>query len=64
MSEQQPEVEPPTPTGRAWSWLWEHRRSIAPFVGVTLAILCPHLGNAAGPCSILGELVRSWSMVP
>jgi hypothetical protein len=33
-------------------------------VGVTLAILCPHLGNASGPCSILGELVRSWSMVP
>lgn len=43
------------------SWLWEHRRSVAPFIGVAFAILCPHLGVAAGPCKLVGEVVRTWS---
>ena len=44
------------------AWIWEHRRSIAPFVGVAMAILCPHLGPvASGPCKLVGQVVRTWS---
>lgn len=43
-----------------WAWIWDHRRTIAPFVGVALALLCPHLGPAAKPCAIVGDVVSSW----
>jgi hypothetical protein len=46
---------------RALAWVWEHRRSLAPFVGVAAAIVCPHLGPVAGPCKLVGEVMRSWS---
>lgn len=60
--QQQPVDAPSTSSSRnPFVWVWEHRRSVAPFVGVALAILCPHLGVVAGPCKLVGEVVRTWS---
>lgn len=54
-------AEPSKPKPSATQWLWEHRRTVAPFIGVALAILCPHLGPISGPCKLVGEVVRTWS---
>lgn len=56
-----PDQQPLVAKSNALEWVWAHRRTIAPFVGVALALVCPHLGPVAGPCSIVGEVVRSWS---
>lgn len=61
MSDEQPVTPAAAPSSRWYSWLWEHRKAIAPFVGVALAILCPHLGVVAGPCKLVGEVVRTWA---
>jgi hypothetical protein len=54
-------VTPSSSSSGPFAWLWDHRKAIAPFIGVALAILCPHLGVVAGPCKLVGEVVRTWS---
>lgn len=53
-------VKPDVKPGR-FAWMWAHRHTIAPFVGIALALACPHLGPVAGPCRIVASAVRAWS---
>lgn len=56
-------AEKPDRGSRAAAWAWEHRRTLAPILGVLLGALCPHLGWASGPCVVVGEMVRA-TMAP
>ncbi len=42
-------------------WLWLHRHTIAPFVGIALALGCPYMGPLAGPCRIVAGIARTWA---
>lgn len=52
-------ADEPSKAARTASWLWERRRTLAPILGVLLGAICPHLGWAAGPCAVVGDLVRA-----
>lgn len=55
-----PTTPAPAPPGKL-AWLWSHRHTIAPILGVVLAISCPYLGPAAGVCKVVTTVVRTWS---
>ncbi len=48
----------PDSFAQARGFVWRHRRFFAPLFGVLAAKLCPMLGWAAGPCAVLGDLLR------
>lgn len=53
----------PSHLAKARAFVWEHRTFFAPLVGILAAKLCPLLGWAAGPCSMLGDVLRE-SLTP
>lgn len=48
----------PSGLEQARAFVWKHRTFFAPLFGILAAKLCPMLGWAAGPCSMLGDVLR------
>lgn len=55
--------KPPQGWARARAFVWQHRTWVAPLIGVLAAKICPMLGWAAGPCGMIGDVLRQ-SLVP